>query len=336
VSPGSKRRLAARKTTPVSNLDSPPRVSSTVTVALVGDPVPIGSTGFSPADDLEMPWSERQTVSLEVEPEETLGAILARAAEQFGLTSAWPLDDSLWPGATLADAFAWVGLYRPEHDHGTPVRPLTSVTLADREGRAVWNNYFKEVTHGQMLWAAEAGALEGDPNRLYLFTWAGFGNGLIADLTTLTNLWDLAWYVLEKVGIGYAAYEAVQRVRDRIRRGREVTGEHKADWQERRGDPGTLSAFLEHRPSTTAEVAGLLGCAEEEADAVLWAFGFAPDEDGVWRMGGDEDAKFLRAVWELIVFGYREVELERRIAALAEEYARTGRAPEIDWNREVE
>jgi hypothetical protein len=58
------------------------------------------------------------------------------------------------PGATLADAFAWVGFYRPEHEHGAPVRNLSEVTLADGEGRAVWNNYFKDVTQ-----VAESGAV---------------------------------------------------------------------------------------------------------------------------------------------------------------------------------
>lgn len=305
-------------------------MASTVTVALVGDAVPIGSVGYS-ADDLEIPWSERQKVTLEIEPEETLGEALARAAKEFGLTSAWDLEESL---TTLADAFAWVGLYRSEHEEGAPIRPLTSVTLADPEGRAVWNNYFKEVTHGQLLWAAEAGALEGDPFRLYLFTWAGFGNGLIADLTTLTNLWDLAWSVMERVGVGYATYEALRRVLDRIRRGRDVTGDHKADWEARRGDPGTLSEFLRHRPSTTLEVAGLLGCTEDEADALLWAFGFAPDETGIWRLEANEEAKMLRVIWELIVYRYNEVELERLFRELAEEYAQSGHAPEIDWERE--
>jgi hypothetical protein len=309
-------------------------MASTVTVALVGDPVPIGS-GAALVEDLEVPWNERQKVTLEVEPEETLGEILARAAEEFGLTAAWDLSDEPFPGATLADAFAWVGFYRPEHEHGAPVRNLTSVTLADAEGRAVWNNYFKEATHGELLWAAEAGALEGDPLRVYLFTWPGFGNGLIADLTTLCNLWDLAWYVMERVGIGYAAYEALRRVVGRIRRGREVTGGHKSDWQDRGGDPGTLSEFLSHRPSTTAEVAGLLGCTHEEAEAVLWAFGFAPDDEGVWRLNANEEARMLRAVWELIVYGYNEVELERRFRELAEEYAQSGRAAEINWEQEA-
>jgi hypothetical protein len=323
------RRMPSR-----SGLHSGLAVASTVTVALVGPPVPLGSVGYSP-EDLEVPWSEREKVTLEVEGNETLGQILARAAGAFGLTSARDLEESLWPGATLADAFAWVALYRPEHEHGAPIRPLTSLTLADSEGQAVWNNYFKDVTFEQLLWAAEAGALEGDPRRLYLLTWAGFGNGVIADLTTLTNLWDLAWYVLEKIGVGYAGYEALRRIRDRIRRGRDVTGKHKANWQARGGDPGTLSEFFRHRPSTTAEVAGLLGCTEEEAEAVLWAFGFASDETGVWRLQADEEAKVLRAIWELIVYGYRDVELERRIQELAEEFAESGRAPEIDWKDEV-
>jgi hypothetical protein len=310
-------------------LEPPPKLAAVpveVTFALVGDPRPVGSTNYS-ADDLAIPWDERRKVTLVVDEGESLGAALARAGEQFGLTVAWD--------QPLAESFAWVGFYRPEHERGEAVRNLSSVTLADSQGRAFWNVYFRDVTFGELLLAAEAGALEGDPRRIYVFTWPGFGNGIIANFDILGNFWDLAWYVMERIGVGYAAYEALRRVRDRLRRGREVTALHQRDWQERGGDPGTLSEFLRHRPSTSAEVARFLGCTEEEAEAALWAFGFAPDEDtGRWKPNATEDAKMLRAVWELIVYGYNDVELERRFREEAEAFAATGRAREIDWMEE--
>jgi hypothetical protein len=121
----------------------------------------------------------------------------------------------------------------------------------------------------------------------------------------------------------------------KLRRGRNVTEERKGDWQRRGGNPGTLSEFLHHRPSTTNEVSGLLGCSDDEVEAVLWAFGFAPDDEGLWRVAGDDDAKMLRAIWELIEYGYNRVELERRFRELGEAYAETAEGPIIDWDEEL-
>lgn len=275
-------------------------------------------------EELTVPWEERIQTTVEVEEDETLGDVLALAAQEFGLVSAWD--------GPLAESFAWVGLYLPDHDHGVPVRQLSAVTLADKQGRAVWNVYFKEVTYAQLLWSAEAGALEGDPLRIYLFTWAGFGNGMVADFTILANLWDLAWYVMERVGVAYGSFEALRQITQRIRRGREVASAHKTEWRDRGGDPATLSQYLRHRPSTTSEVARFLDCSDEETEALLWAFGFAPEaETGLWKLEENDEAKMLQGTWELIVYGYGDIELEQKFRERAEMFAQTGTAPEIDW-----
>jgi hypothetical protein len=111
-------------------------VASTVTVALVGDPVPIGAGSYPPAD-LEVAWSERQKVDLEVRSDETAGEILGRAAEAFGLGSAGELDESLWPGATLADAFG-LGAISTCHNGGMAFLP-TITTSACRGPR--WRSW---------------------------------------------------------------------------------------------------------------------------------------------------------------------------------------------------
>src|SRR5690348_3842857 len=98
-----------------------------VTVALVGPSRPVGSVGYV-EEELAIPWAERQKVTLDVNPEETIGEVLGRAGEAFGLTVAWD--------EPLAESFAWVALFRPEHEEGAPIRQTATVTLADNEGRA--------------------------------------------------------------------------------------------------------------------------------------------------------------------------------------------------------
>jgi hypothetical protein len=151
--------------------------------------------------------------------------------------------------------------------------------------RAASAEYWKDVRYGDLLRAADAGVLEGDPLRPYLILHAEIGNGLLADWGTVLNLWDLAWHVFDRIdtlmGVGAAALgarELIRRLKDRLSRGRSVVSKHYVDWRERQGDPATLAAFLSRTPRTTAQVAGLLGCAEPEAEAVLWAFGLSRDE----------------------------------------------------------
>jgi hypothetical protein len=128
-----------------------------------------------------------------------------------------------------------------------------------------------------------------------------------------------------------AAHPIFVRLRDRIRRGRESAHDHAADWQARGGDPAALAAFLAQRASSTQELSGLLGCSDAQAEAILWSFGFGQGEDGRWRAEADDDAKLLRATWELIVYGFSQTELEPRLRRVFELYADTGRPPRVEW-----
>jgi hypothetical protein len=303
-----------------------------ITVAVVGDP----SDPLAPPweDFFEREWKrpyrERPTLDLVVQEDETLGEVMNRAAAELGVD----VPDG-WAGPV-----AFIAFYKPEDEQEGLHSWTSTITLVDDSGRAVWNNYWKDVQYRALLRAADAGALDGDPRRPYLILHAEIGNGLLADWHTLVNLWDLAWYAIERVGIAYAAYEAAVRaaqgLRNRIHRGREVVRQHHSEWQERGGDPSALAAFLAQRPMTTDEVARFLGCTNAEGEAVLWAFGLAPDESGRWRPRATDEAKMLAQVFELIVQGYSHFELEREFRQTVEHFVKTGEVRPIDWGRPSE
>jgi len=135
-------------------------MSISVSVALHGD---IKNPLTPPYEDFferewARPYRERPNVALEVEEDETLGHVMTRAAEAFGV--AIPSDE--W-----ASPIAFISFYKPEDEerfHGW----TTSLTLIDASGRAVWNVYWKDVPYRELLRAEEAGALDGDPLRPYL------------------------------------------------------------------------------------------------------------------------------------------------------------------------
>src|SRR6266516_8213320 len=94
-----------------------------VGVAVVGDPsVPFTPSGYRDEDYL-VPYRERARVTLEVEPEETLGSILIRAGEELGVVVGW--------GDTLLDPLSYVSFYKPGHEQGERVELFSWVTLAD-------------------------------------------------------------------------------------------------------------------------------------------------------------------------------------------------------------
>jgi hypothetical protein len=151
----------------------------TVTVALVGDPANPLAPPYEEFFEREWarPYADRERIELEVDESETLGEVMTRA------TQAWNVEvPEDWAGPV-----AFIGFYVPEDEqsfHGWQ----SSITLVDDRGRAIWNNYWKDVRYGDLLRAADAGVLEGDPLRPYLILHAEIGNGLIADWGTVLNL----------------------------------------------------------------------------------------------------------------------------------------------------
>jgi hypothetical protein len=258
-------------------------------VALVGDPQ---RPDQAPSvEEWDRRWAERQKIELDIAREDRVSTILERAAEEFGI----PLPD--YAGGRFIRAFPFVAFYSDARPNQmTPAR--MTLTLVDERGRAVWEVSPEDAPFEQIVRAAEAGALEGDPSRIYLNLTPPAGDGIFVDWPTLVQAWDVCWEILDRidtaVGAAAAAEFVRRKLRNRIGRGRPAVDRYAPSWAQRNGSPRGLAELLARRSWSSEEVARLLGISGGEADAVLGIFGFAQDgEDGRWYRAGDQAAALL-------------------------------------------
>ena len=229
----------------------------------------------------------------------------------------------------------------PGHDHVAPVpnfvvfaqdddsQPLTGalvvLTVVDDDGRARFNVPFATVTFAELEHARAAGVLPGDPSRAFYVTHPAVGNGVLAPLLALAVGLRAIWAVLEGIATIEDNLGFAQRVL-RVARGRlapavEVVERHRGDWESRGANAQALREMLGDRPQHPVDIAELLGCEEPEAQAVLWAFGFAEAEPGLWRPGADDAARVLEPLYDELELAYNlghddfEQNLRARVAA---------------------
>lgn len=180
----------------------------------------------------------------------------------------------------------------------------TQLTLVDDKGLAIWGVYFKseDVRVTDLIRAGNAGALDGDPRRPYLILQVEVRNGVLRDWQTLLDAWEVLEHVLAGIVVTGGAIEVARRVIDRLksrtRESQEVLAGHYQGWSDRGARPDNFVEFLTSRSWSTPELAGLLGCPENDAEAVLWAFGFAHGQDGRWHLAATEEAKLLKDNYE--------------------------------------
>jgi hypothetical protein len=301
-----------------------------VVVAVYGDPSKPILEGLQ--DEPDKPYRERLKVSVQATRETSLADVLATAYNTVG-----PMPPT---GGSTEDAWSdsfvpyWVAFYEPADEERFTSRLYEAIPLLDEQGRVKFGAHeFDEITFGELLDAAESGTLDGDPLRPYLILVVPQGGALSATWAALVNLWGLSWYVLEHIAAAGEAAYVVKRLRDRIKGGRDVVvARGEQWWMEQGADPDDVYDFLARVPRTTEQVAGLLGCSNEEAASALWAFGLAPDpESGLWYPGGDEEAKLLRGNTELIIQGANLYELADEFRERTEELLETGEAPDVEW-----
>jgi hypothetical protein len=281
-----------------------------------------------PDENLAVPYDERLKLVVDAEEHDTLATVLGRAARQLGI------DEMPW-GDPVEQGIAFCAFHKDEDHDGWNRKLETEVTLVDQQGRAVWGIYFKadEVTVAELVRAGEQAALNGDPLRPYLILSPSIGNGFFLPWVVLGGGLKLLWDFLETVSTIEDTLSFGERVieaaRDRLGRGREVVEEHYPNWAERGGTPVGLMKFLRQRNWATPDLAQLLGCTEQEAEAVLWALGYSKAESGLWRPGGDPEAELLNvAVGDLpYSFSTDMVGFERTVQHRIGEFLRTGELP---------
>jgi hypothetical protein len=264
------------------------------------------------------PFSDLPVVSVSAAPEETLRAVLGRAGDLLGVGL---LDrertDGMWsprrrhwwsprkppsrqrltsdprnrdPQGRFEELLRFAAfVLAGDEENGPAVLQnkylhLTRVATVDADGLAHWDVRPLDSRIGDLLRAAEAGILDGDPLRPYLILAVPGGDlGAIgATWSAFEEAFTVVWEVVSAAGTAYSAAQAIKAIRARLGGAKEVIALRSGEWSERGARPADLAAILGARPRSPEEVAALLGCAEAEAEALLWGLGFEAGDDGLW------------------------------------------------------
>lgn len=260
-------------------------MSTRVEIAIVGVDVrsqlPIGPNTwdlgpYEEGDD-SRPWEERRRVTIAVEDDESLASILDRAAQELDV-----FENDDW------NLGYGTGRFVALRDDASPV-PLTHrlvrfVTLVDDDGRAIWGvTDFEDVSYGQIRAAAEAGALVGDPTKIYFHVSLVPAGGWVPwEWELLVQAWEVAWKTVVMLVAANETHELYRKIRDRLA-GRDVVARNACEWLERNGMAEYMEGMLRGDPWSARDLAGLLGCTATEAEAVLSLYGYEESpEPGIW------------------------------------------------------
>ncbi len=282
-----------------------------IVAALLGNPDPSVTLAEERLSEAEWgrPYAERAKAHLDVRPEEGLSAVTSRAVEEFRLR---------FPDGDFQDAGILFAFFEPGDEDGIGggwgrISPV--VTLVDELDRATWNQPAESTRYAELLRAAQAGALRGDPTRPYVVLSPPHGDGVLGTWQDVVNALSVFWQWVNNVYsvgetatgiagqflVGREVYKLVQRWQaKRAANAPEVIDRYRAEWEARGGRPPDVGAFLDQRPRSTEEVSRLLGCTEDEAATLLRSRGHElSDADGLWHLGTDEAARLLQRVAEV-------------------------------------
>jgi hypothetical protein len=272
-----------------------------------------------PASAFVTPWAERRTVTLTVTESDRLRKAYADALAALGVVNNL--------------RFVPVPWYIVLHDENDAIDPtprgLSTVPVPQGLGPAQWKD-IDAVTYRDLIVATHAGLIRGDPARHYLFPASAAGCRTVAEwdalLSSLKAL-KVAIDVFAAPGAVYATLTMLRTLRAHAIESAAVISQKHSQWMDVGADPLAIEQWLDDGPWHADDLAVVLGCSRGEAEAVLWAFGFAQAPSGLWRRGATEEAKLLA--------GNRLFEVvssqERRIQALTGRlrvFAETKQAPD--------
>jgi len=300
------------------------------------------------------PFSDLPVVSVSAAPEETLRAVLARAGDLLGVGL---LDrertDGMWsprrrhwwsprkppsrqrltsdprnrdPQGRFEELLRFAAFVLPGDEEDGPAvlshkyLHLRRVATVDAAGLARWDVRPLDAPIGDLLRAAEAGLLGGDPLRPYLILAVPGGDlgSIGATWSSLEEAFGILWTVMSATGTAYSAAQAINVIRARLGGAKEVIDARSGEWSERGARPADLAAILGARPRSPEEVAALLGCAESEAEALLWGLGFEAGDDGLWRAVVENDEEPTVPLLARSLLGRSEASTTEAIRAEAE------------------
>ena len=283
-----------------------------VEVALIGDHTVPFEQEHLDEQFYDMPYAERVRVGFEVEEGESLGATLERAADAMGIVPR----NTPWAPPRVDASYHRVAFFKPEDEAGFAPRAqgrmhLTELTLVDDRGRALFGvSRLHAVRFSDLIRAADAGVIDGDPLRPYLILDQGWGDWPGVDWATTQTALDVVWEVVKAVaaltGAAAGVVKARSWLRERVDRGRTALATNPV-WAQRGDRPDQLAALVSLRPWKTHELAALLGCSESEAEGILWILGFSYDpETERWQRGHDEPAEMLSHLLSAIEWAVHE------------------------------
>lgn len=298
----------------------------TVEVAEAANPDLPVSARISSLPDLEAPWESRLRVAIEVEPDERLGDLLRRAGaqlDQMGLHGSQPEP--------------WTPVYFSTHTEETGIRLWNELSLVDAEGHVRWNYMWQNEPYSELLRASEAGAIPGDPHRLYFIRMGGMGDGVVSTFPEFIQLSSIWWEVLSATFQVAGIASTAEWIAERLglgERATEVTEEKAEDWKANGAQPFKVKELV-RRSQSAADLARLLNVTESDAKALLTAFGCKEGEDGRWWPGEDEASKLMADNMDLLLSSPQierdafRGEIQRRLDSFLE----TGKAPDLDFER---
>jgi hypothetical protein len=302
-------------------------------------------------------WADLPKTIVRAEPGQTLREVLGRAAVQLGIepTAQVSQTDAQFraerdePPRTLQTvdrltfaAFRCPDDDEPEDDRGnlrrySRLKSTAVAVIRDDQGHALWRRPPFTATMAELIDAAEAGLIDGDPLQPYLVLVIPQGElGALADWNLFTQELKLLWEVsgiAAQLGGAWGFFELVRKVVSRrSENATEIVERQSATWSKRGARPGDLIGLVRRRPQTGESIAALLGCAVPEAEAVLWAVG-ATETDGLWVYRGDPAAALIADDLQLgaMFSAYRpergsRAEFDRRL----EELGHNGEVPSAD------
>jgi hypothetical protein len=305
-----------------------------ITVALIVSPDD-PQRQMIPQREWERPYRDRRKVRLTADSSSSLADVMQEAIRRLGVAPEWEQPPSV-------PAYRRIAFYKPEDEEAFAPRAMpqlhwAQLVLVDDSGQAIFGvSDQRAVTISDLLQAAEAGVVEGDPLRPYLIIEPGWGDMPPPDWPTVLAGLEVVWDVLERVavvgGVWAFAEQIRQRLRDRIEAGKGAAEKHR-EWAQRGIRPYQFAALIRTRNWKTEELAKLLGCSDSEAEAVLWILGFSYDEDNnAWISSGDIEASVIQAINDQIAIASHrggrnwKEDLRQRVIQLLE----TGESPPVD------
>jgi hypothetical protein len=276
-------------------------------------------------------FSELPSTKVEAAEDESLRAVLGRAGESIGV-QAMDMDVAsalmnkrrlfagkrTWqdvksdprtrdPGSRFEDTLYFAAFFQSGDDDGVPAvitnkrLNLRRLTVVSDEGAARWNVKPLDATLAELVRAADAGFLQGDPLRPYLVLSLPGGDpgSLGADWSVFLDALKIFAQAVIDIGSAWAGFEALKAVKARFQSAQTVVEERHSDWATRGARPRDLEEIFAAQPRQAEEVATLLKCPIGEAESLLWGMGFVLGEDGLWRAGDDSPTRVLKLAREL-------------------------------------